>query len=354
MAVSRTIVLRVLFGVLLVAGCSSGPDTIAPAEIPPVYKIRNSPIPVPDAKWNPRRSHGIPATSRAVAQPVTRQAGANRPQSRSRDKVQLSSGTNHTVTKGETLYSLSKRYGVPLRALISANKLRTPYTLAVGQRLTVPVARVHVVTKGETGYGISRRYGVTASALMKANGIRPPYRLTVGQKLKLPGGAATVVSLPSRVALPKPAPKAVRGRSVAMPAPPPRSKTGFEWPINGKLASRFGPKEGGLHNDGINILASKGAPVKVADAGVVVYASNALEGYGNLLLVKHAGGWITAYAHAERILVRPGQRVKRGDIVARIGSTGGVAKPQLHFEIRKGRQALNPLRYLPGSGALKS
>jgi len=353
LAGNRTI-LWVSFGVLLVAGCSRAPDMISPADIPPVYKIRNSPIPVPDAKWNPRRGHGTQAASRTVAQPVTRRTSANRPQSRSQAKVQLSSGTKHTVTKGETLYSLSKRYGVPLRALISANKLRSPYTLAVGQRLRVPVARVHIVKKGETGYGISRRYGVTASALMKANGIKPPYRLAVGQKLKLPGGAATIASSPSRVASTSPARKAVRGRSVAMPAPPPRSRAGFEWPINGKLASRFGPKEGGLHNDGINILAPEGAPVKVADAGVVVYASNALEGYGNLLLVKHAGGWITAYAHTERILVRPGQKVKRGDIVARVGSTGGVAKPQLHFEIRKGRQALNPLRYLPGSGTLKS
>jgi len=328
------------------AGCVTSQSSYNPADIPPVYKIRNSPLPVPDPKWNPRRNHQVAsataAQTRTQAAPVARVSAP--PQSPPNP-----SGTVHTVSRGETLYAISRKYGVPVRSFISVNNLRAPYTLAVGQRLSVPVTWVHVVKKGDTGYSISRKYGVNVSALMRVNGIKPPYSLAVGQRLKLPGGAGPSVTETASSSSPSRASSSpARGRTVAIPKPPPRTSKGFIWPVKGKLASRYGPKEGGIHNDGINILASQGSPVRVAEAGVVVYASNALQGYGNLLLVKHAGGWITAYAHNERILVRPGQQVGKGDIVARVGNTGGVSSPQLHFEIRKGKQALDPLKYLSG------
>jgi len=101
-----------------------------------------------------------------------------------------------------------------------------------------------------------------------------------------------------------------------------------------------------LQNDGINILARKGTPVRAAQNGVVAYAGNELRGFGNLLLVKHEGGWITAYAHNSELLVRTGQKVRRGQMISRVGSTGSVDKPQLHFELRRGNQAVNPERYL--------
>ena len=107
-----------------------------------------------------------------------------------------------------------------------------------------------------------------------------------------------------------------------------------------------GPKKNGLHNDGINIAAPRGAPVLAAENGVVAYAGNELRGFGNLLLIKHADGWMTAYAHTESLLVGPGDRVRRGQIVARVGDSGSVATPQLHFEIRKGTRAVNPSRLL--------
>jgi murein DD-endopeptidase MepM/ murein hydrolase activator NlpD len=332
---------------LVLAGCSSSGGFYDPADVEPVYKIRNSPLPVPDPKWNPRRK------SAAQTAPARTARKAPAPDRTAAGSANVN-GATHTVKRGETLYAISRKYSVPLRSWITVNKLRSPYALAVGQKLSIPLAWTHTVKRGETGYSISRKYQVTVSALMRTNGIKPPYRLAVGQKLKLPGGAgrastqtadAAAIRVTASVGrTAKAAPR--QGRTVAMPTPPPRSNKGFTWPVSGKLASRFGPREGGIHNDGINILAARGTPVKVAEAGVVVYASNALEGYGNLLLVKHAGGWITAYAHAERILVRPGQKVNRGEVVARVGATGGVASPQLHFEIRKGRQALDPLRYL--------
>ncbi|TNE63138.1 MAG: M23 family metallopeptidase [Alphaproteobacteria bacterium] len=320
-----------LSGLLLLpflAACGSG--YVAPADIQPVYKVRNAPNPVPF----PREKPTVPGRSYAT----------------STDAPTVSrSASTVTVRKGDTLYAISRANGVPVRDLIAANNLRAPYALAVGQSIVLPANNVHVVRKGETSYAISRQYGVTVSELMEANNIRPPYTLSIGQKLVLPGGAA-VTSAPVGSRASTAGTSAPRPGTPAL-SPPPRSGTGFHWPVQGKLASRFGPKNGGLHNDGINIIAAEGTPVRAAESGVVVYASNALEGYGNLLLIRHAGGWMTAYAHNERLLVRPGEQVNKGDIIARVGSTGGVATPQLHFEIRKGRQVLDPLNYLGPSTA---
>jgi murein DD-endopeptidase MepM/ murein hydrolase activator NlpD len=126
----------------------------------------------------------------------------------------------------------------------------------------------------------------------------------------------------------------------------------FAWPVEGRILSGFGPKAGGRYNDGVNIKATAGAPVRAAADGVVAYAGDALEGFGGLVLLKHGDGWVTAYAHNEELLVARGQTVKRGDIVARAGSTGSVDEPQLHFEIRRGRTPVDPLRHLPPRGAL--
>jgi murein DD-endopeptidase MepM/ murein hydrolase activator NlpD len=121
--------------------------------------------------------------------------------------------------------------------------------------------------------------------------------------------------------------------------------------VRGRVVSDFGPKEGGLHNDGLNLAAPRGSFVRAAENGVVAYAGNELAGFGNLLLVKHADGWTTAYAHNEALLVRRGELVKRGQPIARIGSTGNVAEPQLHFEIRRGKTPVNPRDHLETAAA---
>ncbi len=108
----------------------------------------------------------------------------------------------------------------------------------------------------------------------------------------------------------------------------------------------FGPKPGGLHNDGINIAAARNTPIRAAENGVVVYAGNELRGFGNLLLVRHADGWVTAYGHCEQLLVRRGAHVRRGQVIARVGSSGNVRTPQLHFEVRRGTRPVNPNEYL--------
>lgn len=275
-------------------------------------------------------------------------------------------GSGITVRRNDTLYAISRRQGVSLRALIAANNLQPPYLIVPGQTLVLPRARLHTVVKGDTVFSISRRYNVNMSDLARANRLGPPFTIARGQLLVIPGpGDRPPVALAgksaganSRAAAPKAATtnrqtqtQAQKPRSVArkqpVPAPPPRSGKTFSWPVRGTVISGFGPKKGGYHNDGINIATSAGTPVFAAENGVVSYAGNELRGYGNLLLVQHAGGWITAYAHNSRLLVSRGDKIARGQLIAHAGDTGGVTRAQLHFEIRKGATPVNPVKYLP-------
>lgn len=264
------------------------------------------------------------------------------------------------VGRGDTLYSLSKRYDVQLRDLIDANNLKPPYTLRVGQTLSVPASSYHTIAKGDTLYGISRRYGVDVQTLAANNGIEPPYTLIVGQRLSLNGKAAGNAAARPTTAVRSSSPaKASVSRSAAQTAssrktaPARKSavvskyrKTKFAWPVRGTVISKYGAIGKGRANDGINIKAAKGTAVKAADKGSVAYAGNELKGFGNLILIRHDDGWITAYAHNDRLLVKKGQRVARGEKIATIGMTGGVNAPQLHFEIRAGKNPVNPVLYL--------
>ncbi len=132
----------------------------------------------------------------------------------------------------------------------------------------------------------------------------------------------------------------------AVPKPPPRSGRGFLWPLKGRVLSAFGAKARGLRNDGINIAAPRGTPVRAAENGVVAYAGNELRGFGNLLLIKHAGGWVSAYAHNQTLLVKRGDKVRKRQVIAKVGSSGNVSGPQLHFELRRGRRAVDPRKHL--------
>lgn len=268
------------------------------------------------------------------------------------------------VKRGDSLYKLARRNGVALRGLIEANKLSPPYVIYPGQHLRLPVSRYHVVAKGQTVYQIARHYDVDMGALVRVNNIEPPYRVFRGQRLRLPGNRVVRVATADPSSSPKwgvgrvPAP--TRERTPAPPArsrwhkpdpapikaPPARAGPKFMWPLRGKIIQSFGPRAGGLHNDGINIAARKGASIRAAENGVVAYTGNQLQGFGNLVLVKHAGGWMSAYAHSSIILVRRGDIVRRGQVIARVGRTGNVSRPQLHFELRRGDQAVNPKNYL--------
>lgn len=249
------------------------------------------------------------------------------------------------VRRGDTLYKISRREAVPLRELITLNGLRPPYRIHPGQKLRLPGAKLHVVRRGDTLQRIARRYGVSTGRLAASNGIAPPYRIYPGQALSLPAADGAVkrrvAKRPARTPRVKKPP-----RAVSLAPSPPRAGKRFLWPVEGPVAVRFGVRGKGLRNDGINILARRGTGVRAAENGVVAYSGNAVRGFGNLVLIKHAGGWMSAYAHNDVLLVRAGQRVRRGETISRVGSSGSVSRPQLHFELRRGRRAVDPLRYL--------
>ena len=248
-----------------------------------------------------------------------------------------------TVGRGDTVYAIARRHRVSPREIIDVNNLRPPYALNVGQRLKLPGGRVHVVRKGEYLSLIAKKYNSNAFSIARINGVAKPYTIYPGQKLRIPRDVSA------------PAPSTVSAKTtgktktpVTVYQPPVMSGNGFLWPVKGKVLSGFGPKAKGLQNDGINIAAPRGTPVRAAQNGVVAYAGNELRGFGNLLLVKHSNGWITAYAHNDSLLVKRGDKISRGQNIAKIGSTGNVSTPQLHFELRKGRRAVDPKPYLKG------
>ena len=318
-------------------------------------------------------------------------------------------GTPITVAPGETLETIARRYDVPVAALMEANNITRPGGVHPGQHLVIPRRRgpatalaapptrvassaaampspapvgpprnalaagasMHVVAPGETLHSIARHYGKPVLVLAKANNIAPDSMVRVGERITIPGGASTAVAAAAAPAAPAPrneppvgslaaaesthsarlaaavVPDAEEGGAKAGEAG--GSVPGFRWPVRGRVIAGFGPKPNGLQNDGINLAVPEGTPVKAADDGVVAYAGNELKGYGNLVLVRHSNGFVTAYAHASEIMVKRGDSVKRGQVIAKSGQTGSVTSPQLHFEIRKGATPVDPSQYLNGA-----
>lgn len=311
----------------------------------------------------------------------------------------------HTVKSGDTLSSIARRYDVSVEGIMAANGL-TNTRLSLNQVLKLPApgesprtavaARTHTIKDGESIYIIADRYNVDYQDLAKYNGLSRPDLIRPGQELKIPGSAAqptqVAASTPDRnpksegvkvvrtrtvSVRPEPAAKPVQVAStaanvpvpdsspvraaapapsapephkptqtVSLTSPGPMSGTEFRWPVRGRVISKFGSKPNGKHNDGINVAVPLGTSVKAAENGVVAYAGNELEGYGNLILVRHADGWVSAYAHNEELLVKRGDAVKRGQIIAKAGQTGSVTQPQVHFELRKGSKPVDPLQHM--------
>lgn len=264
-----------------------------------------------------------------------------------------------TVKRGDSVYLIARRYNVPMKAIIQTNKLEAPYVLFPGQVLTLTPPQAYTVQRGDSLYAISRKFGVDMRALAQKNTLQAPYTIFPGQKLLVPLAYAT-----ASASAPPPASSASNAKTqprrgpsntrpvasapppVAPPAPPARAGSRFVWPAEGKILAKFGPSGKGLHNDGINIDVPKGTSVRAAENGVVAYSGNELQGFGNLLLVKHADGWMSAYAHNDELMVKRGEQVKRGQIISKAGSSGNVRSPQVHFELRRGTKAVDPLKYL--------
>ena len=310
-------------------------------------------------------------------------------------------GTTIIVGTSDTLEILARRYNVTPAAILQANGYRGPRVLSPGQQLIIPrpgavvaaapvmsapasrpvvaaAASVHVVNHGDTLMSIARRNHISAGELARANGLDAAAKLKIGMKLNVPVKAsAAVVPVAQPVvaqAAPVSVPPATKVAAITTdsqqkarlaqtsnveeaPAAETPVKaaeaTGalptFRWPVRGKVIAGYGAKTNGKSNDGINLAVPEGTPVKAAEDGVVAYSGNELKGYGNLVLVRHANGYVTAYAHASELLVKRGDTIKRGQIIAKSGQSGEVGSPQLHFEIRKGSNPVDPLQFLNGA-----
>jgi murein DD-endopeptidase MepM/ murein hydrolase activator NlpD len=301
-------------------------------------------------------------------------------------------GQRVTVQAGDTAYGLGMRYGVPASTILQANNLPPGAQLNAGQSIVIPGYRgpaqvqpnppvktakpkpapassgnVHTVRSGDTLYSIAREYDVSPRELADANNIGLDYRVRQGESISLPNGHRTVARAEApapRVQQPvyKPEENAGTNRAFENAQPPktqpavaratetPREVAGgtdFRWPVRGRVISGFGQKPNGQSNDGVNISVPEGTEIKAAEGGVVAYAGNQLKGFGNLVLIRHQGEWVTAYAHASEILVKRGDTVRRGQVIARSGRTGNVTSPQLHFEVRRGASPVDPLSHLP-------
>ncbi len=233
-----------------------------------------------------------------------------------RSDLRTSKGLAKVVVKrGDSLYKIARRYGVNLRRLIDANSINSPYIVYPGQRLLLPNKYAYTTVR-------RRRSENAKNEVLGKDQARP-------------------AKMPKQVFQTK-----NRAKRVLLHSQPKGVSQGFIWPVRGLLISKFGSNGKGLQNDGINISARSGTPVRAAQAGVVAYAGNELRGFGNLLLVRHAKGWISAYAHNSILLVETGDKVYRGQVISHVGNTGSVNFPQLHFELRRGKRPVDPERYL--------
>jgi murein DD-endopeptidase MepM/ murein hydrolase activator NlpD len=327
-------------------------------------------------------------------------------------RLALKQRSQYVVQQDDTLPDLAGRYGVSQSDLVAINNLNPPYTLKPGQTLNIPSQSESSNLQAMSASAVPppTPSGTVSSAPLPAPGT--PVSTPTAPKVTAPtttastGGvsstalpAPTVITptvptatptAPPKPASPPPAPSATKASPLpATPTAPvttaepvetptatkktpeqieaeteaameaaeaaksagPAAGTGkgpFVWPVQGKVIGAFGSSKDGMKNDGINIAAPNGAPVVASADGTVAYAGNELRGFGNMVLIRHDGGYVTAYAHNASLLVKKGDKVKRGQTIARVGQTGAVFGPQLHFEIRKGTQPVDPMSFLGG------
>ncbi len=416
---------------------AADPNSTSSLPVPPEFvyagggaegHVARATLPPPDYTPRPASYSPVPPPDRTRIRRATYAGGiAPHGESALRDDKPVA-GRHIKVGKGDTLSVLSRRYGVPVETIMSANDL-SDGRLHIGQELVIPGAKAaqtaaaaapsektYKVQKGDTPHGIADKLGVSEKALIARNKLRAG-NLQIGQVLIVPakgaqdiaakdakpkdsdtepqvhvvktttitapgatpqGASAQGTSLAEEEATqanpaktkakaeqkPKPANGEVAaspeitgegGTRVAsndqLPTPEPMSGNSFRWPVKGRVIWEFGAKPDGGHNDGIDIAVPQGTSVMAAENGVVAYAGNELKGYGNLVLIRHANNWVSAYAHNETILVKRGDKVRRGQVIAKAGATGTVSQPQVHFELRKGSRPVDPTKYMTNEAA---
>jgi lipoprotein NlpD len=305
-------------------------------------------------------------------------------------------GIYHRVQRGESFELIARRYRVSVYDIARANRLNPNHRLVAGSALFIPGARAPVssvpvveqprrvvsastnpparpaaapdtvtVRRGESLWAIAKRHGTTVAALAAANGLHQDAALEVSQVLRLPGGAATggqggtSTTGGARESAGESRGGAILGPA-SPPAPPPRetrppagssnpgrpSARGFIWPAEGPVTREYENTTDSKHF-GVDIAVPVGTPVRAARDGTVVYSSDSITAYGNMVIIEHDGGLASCYAFNERNAVRENQRVRRGDVVAYSGNDGNTAQPRVHFQIRRNGDAVNPRPYLP-------
>lgn len=249
------------------------------------------------------------------------------------------SAGGHVVTNGQTLSSISRQYGIPLSTLAAANGMDTNSQVRIGQKLTLPGAA-----------GATTAVAAAAPKVVAPTVAATTKPVAAAQAAVAPVAAATKPVVAAATAVVEPKAQTIAAVKPSETPEEARVADGvqFRWPVRGRVISGFGPKPGGQQNEGINVSVPEGTSVKAAEDGVVAYAGSELKGYGNLVLIKHSDGWVTAYAHNSELDVKKGDTVKRGQIIAKAGQTGSVTSPQVHFEIRKGSQPVDPSSHLAG------
>lgn len=259
-------------------------------------------------------------------------------------------GGAHKVTSGETVYSLGRKYNVRPGDIIAANNLQAPYGLKIGQTVRIPGAStVASAPAPQTTASVAQPVASEPRAIDPAIAsapAAPPAAKTGIDSSELPAPGAQ----PQQVAYAAPADAsdAAADKRAGIPEPAALSAGSFRWPARGRIISSFGDKADGGKNDGINISVPEGTSVRAAENGVVAYAGNELKGYGNLVLIRHSDDWVTAYAHNSDLMVKRGDVVTRGQVIAKAGQSGSVQTPQIHFELRKGSTPVDPLKHLAG------
>lgn len=364
--------------------------------------IQSAPLPAPNGSTASSRPAPagtstvatLPAPEVAQAQDVT---GGN---AKSWKGWSSAGGPKVQVRQGDDLNTIARRYGVPVEALAAVNGVDDPKGVRPGQTIIIPTYAYADNNGGGRSNGVK---------LPSGNSSRPILTASTGQPVRKPGAepsfndvgrgdvADADVKLVQISAAPKRKPGDLSGslttasvsprdtgpsgqmatqagtveKKPALPAPSLTQETRptepiktppvvasvqedadvsvdkFRWPVNGRIISEFGAKPGGGKNEGVNLAVPEGTPVKAANDGTVIYSGNELKGYGNLILLRHSDGWVSAYAHNSELKVKRGDSVRRGDVVSLAGATGSVNQPQLHFELRQGNKPVDPLRYLP-------
>ncbi|MGH6836566.1 MAG: peptidoglycan DD-metalloendopeptidase family protein [Methylocella sp.] len=333
-----------------VASEAPGAGVAASVPVPPV---QSRPLGAPTASANP------------ASQPSPRIAASAPPRgSQGAAGWSAQGGSPVVVAQGENAEILSNRYGVPVDALVRANGFASAAQIRPGTRVVIPVYNAALAASSGARVA-ARSVPAKPASPAKVAGARP--RTLASQAESLKSGKARTPATKVVAARKPTAPaakqetaqakissetKASARNPASAPAAEPKktamaSETAnpeFRWPARGRIIQGFKP--GG--NDGINIAVPEGTSVKAAESGVVAYAGNELKGYGNLILIRHPNGFVSAYANNGDIEVKRGETVKRGQTIAKSGQSGNVASPQLHFELRKGTKPVDPTQYLAG------